>query len=184
VAFIERIWYIGRMLSKHRNLVLVGFMGTGKTVVGQILANRLRRGFLEMDERIAARAGKSIAEVFAQDGEAAFRRMERELVVEISEHPGFVVSAGGGVVLNPANLEDLQRTGVVVCLKAPEAVLLERLRGDRSRPLLSGDLEQRIHDLLTVRGPLYEAIPIQVDTAGLSPEAVAEEVARLTCDAD
>lgn len=172
------------MLSKHRNLVLVGFMGSGKTVVGRILATRLRRGFLDMDARIAECAGKTIAAIFQEDGEAEFRRREREVVREIAARPGWVVAAGGGVVLDPANMNDLCRTGAVVCLSAPVSVLIERLRGDRTRPLLQGDPEQRIRDLLAQRRPLYDAVPFQVNTAGLSPEAVAEEVIRLTCGAD
>ncbi|MDZ4198721.1 MAG: shikimate kinase [Kiritimatiellia bacterium] len=170
------------MLSKHRNLVLVGFMGTGKTVVGRLLAARLRRGFVEMDERIATRAGKTISDIFEQDGEPAFRRMERDLVVELAADPGRVISAGGGAILDSRNLEDFNRTGEVVCLTATPEILMERLRTDRSRPLLQGDREGRIRELLKVRLPLYEAIPLRIDTAGRSPEAVAEEVMRLTCD--
>jgi len=169
-------------MTKFLNLVLVGFMGTGKTAVGRILAARLHRSFVEMDEQIAAKSGQSISDIFATQGEMAFRRMEREWVIEQSGISGRVIATGGGVILDPANMEDLQRTGLVVCLTASKETLLARLQGDHSRPLLEGDQAVRLSELMDARRSLYEAIPIRIDTTGMSPEAVAEEVLRLTSD--
>jgi shikimate kinase len=160
------------------NLVLVGFMGTGKTEVGRILAGRLSRPFVEMDAEIERKAGRTISDLFATEGESAFRRMEREWVREQAGKTGRVIATGGGVVLDPANLVELGRGGVVVCLMASKETLLERLRGDRSRPLLEGDRFTRLTDLLEARRALYEAIPLRVDTTGLSPDAVADAVLK------
>lgn len=167
-------------MNPNLNLVLAGFMGTGKSAVGRILARRLGRSFVEMDAEIERRASRAIREIFASDGEAAFRAMERAWVREQADlpGPGRVIATGGGVVLDPANLEDLGRRGVIVCLTASPGALNARLRGDPSRPLLEGGREDRILALLESRRALYEAIPLRVDTSDRTPEEVAAEVLR------
>jgi len=103
---------------KNKNIILVGFMGTGKTVTGRVLAEQTGLELVDMDSIIEARAGKAISEIFAADGEAAFRAMERELVQELAQRDGLIISTGGGIVLNPDNISDFEKTGLVVCLKA------------------------------------------------------------------
>jgi shikimate kinase len=161
----------------NENIILVGFMGTGKTTVGKIIAGRLHKKFVDMDDVIAARAGKAISLIFSEDGEAHFRKMERELVQELASAPGQVIAAGGGIVLNPENIEDFSRTGMVICLFASEQEIMRRVSGSSSRPLLEkGDKFQRILDLLEKRRPLYAAIPSRIDTSRLTPEEVVETI--------
>ncbi|NLB60611.1 MAG: shikimate kinase [Lentisphaerae bacterium] len=167
--------------SSANNIILVGFMGTGKSAVGQELARQLARRFVDMDEELAARAGKSIALIFAEEGEAAFRAMERELVRELVQARGQVIATGGGVVLNQANLKDFSATGSLVCLSASPEEILRRVAGATQRPLLNQpDPAAVVRQLLAQRQQLYAAIPIQINTTGLSVgEVVAAIRARL-----
>ncbi|MCS7040296.1 MAG: AAA family ATPase, partial [Caldilineales bacterium] len=109
------------------NLVLTGFMGTGKTAVGRAVAARLGRPFVDMDEWIARRAGMSIAEIFARQGEGAFRAMEAELVRELAGQRGLVIATGGGALVDPTNRETFCRTGLVICLTASVEAILARV---------------------------------------------------------
>ncbi len=160
--------------------MLVGFMGTGKSSVGRLLAGRLGMTFTDMDAVIEARQGKPISRIFAEDGEPAFRRLERDLVRELSARAGLVIACGGGIVLNPDNLADYSATGLVVCLSAAPETVLARVAHETHRPLLAeGDKLQKIRDLLARRQPLYDAIPRQVRTDGLSVEAIADRIAAM-----
>jgi shikimate kinase len=132
-----------------------------------------------MDDVIVEREGKPITRIFSEDGEAHFRRLERELVRELSARNSLVIAAGGGVVLDPGNIEDFARTGLAVCLTADPQVILERVRPDSTRPLLAGDTEskrRRILSLLESRRSCYQAIPFQVDTTSLSAADVAVRI--------
>jgi len=162
-----------------RNIVLVGFMGTGKTTVGELLAQQTGMPLLDMDSLIVGKAGKSINDIFAQDGEPHFRSLERELVRELASSQGHVISTGGGIVLNPDNVTDFERSGLVVCLLASPETILDRVRHDTARPLLAGDKEAKIIELLESRKPLYEAIAHKIHTDGLSPQEIAEGIIRL-----
>ena len=162
-----------------RNIVLIGFMGTGKTVTGRALAERTGMELVDMDSIIEERAGKPISSIFGDDGEAAFRKMERELAHELSQREGLIISTGGGVVLNPDNLADFRKSGRVVCLSASPATIFQRLENDTTRPLLSGDKKEQIGALLKKRQPLYDAIEHQIDGDRLDPEGRANEILRL-----
>ncbi len=160
--------------------MLLGFMGTGKSVTARLLAQRLGRELVDMDDVIAQRAGKAITAIFAQDGEPHFRRLERALVQELSARRRLVIAAGGGVVLDPDNLRDFQHSGLVVCLTAAPAVILRRVAAATHRPLLEGgDKEQKLLALLAARQPLYDSIPHRLDTSDLAPEAVADRILAL-----
>ncbi|HOW97738.1 MAG TPA: shikimate kinase [Kiritimatiellia bacterium] len=165
---------------KHANLILVGFMGAGKSATGRRVAARLGRRFVDMDAVIEARAGRAIPEIFACEGEAHFRKLERALVLELAGQRDLVIAAGGGVVLNPDNLRDFERTGLVVCLSAALETILKRVGHHRNRPLLEGgDKEQRVRELLENRRALYEAVARQVETTDLTPDEVAARVLAL-----
>lgn len=171
---------------KKRNIILVGFMGTGKTVTGRVLAERTGMELVDMDSLIEKRQGKTIPEIFSNDGEPAFRAMERELVKELSKCRGLIVSSGGGIVLNPENIADFEKTSFVVCLTASPETIFKRVEKDTARPLLSGDKKEQIEKLLARRKPLYEAIKHRVDTDGLTDKQTADQILELyaleSCD--
>ncbi len=159
------------------NIVLIGFMGTGKTAVGRRVAARLGRPFIDTDALIEARAGRSIARIFAEDGEEAFRRLEAEVVAEASARSGAVIATGGGVVLRPENMARLRRSGVIVALRAqPQAILARVGAGGGDRPLLGNDPEARVRRLLVERDPLYRDAALVVDTTSLTLDEVAARV--------
>jgi len=159
------------------NIVLIGFMGCGKTTVGRELQQRLGYPLVDMDQVIEQRAGKPITAIFADDGETAFRDMETELLKEFNDPdaPRRIISTGGGVVGRAENRALLKDLGYVVWLHAPAAVILERTAKNRSRPLLhTDDPTARIQALMEERGPLYqETAHLKLDTAGLCCAEVA-----------
>jgi shikimate kinase len=163
----------------RRNIVLAGFMGTGKTVTGRVLARRTGLELVDMDALIEVRQGKTIPEIFAQDGEPVFRAMERALVRELSKQSGLIISTGGGIVLDPDNISDFEKTGLVVCLNASPDIIFQRLEKDTHRPLLSGDKKGQIAALLETRKPLYAAIAHGIPTDGLTAEQTADRILEL-----
>jgi shikimate kinase/3-dehydroquinate synthase len=143
-------------MSGPRNLVLVGFMGSGKTTVGKTLSETLALPFADSDAIIAQRAGMSIPEIFALKGEAFFRSLEAAVVQELAQGSGWVIATGGGAVGNPASLQALLTGNYAVWLHAPLACLVERATAEGKRPLLAGGQAlQRAESLLMQRSPLY-----------------------------
>lgn len=144
-------------LQKH-NVILIGFMGSGKTSVGRKLANRLSYQFCDSDQMLEARARNTIAHIFETQGEEYFRNLETDFLKEISvSMKQTVLSTGGGLPLREQNARLLKEMGYVVYLKASKETTIMRLQGDTTRPLLQGDeLEQKVERLLTVRTPIYE----------------------------
>ena len=131
-------------------------MGAGKTTVGKQLARRLGRPFYDSDHEIVARTGVPIPTIFEIEGEEGFRRREAQTLAELSEVPNIVLATGGGIVLNPDNRRCLHDTGWVVYLNVPPAMLYERTRHDRNRPLLQvADPLARLEELHAMRDPLY-----------------------------
>lgn len=160
-----------------KNIVLVGFMGTGKTTVGQALADQLARSFIDLDEAVVAASGKSIPEIFSEEGEEVFRAQERAVVLAAASKSGQVISCGGGIVKDSANIASLAATGDLVCLTATAETILERIGADTNRPLLAGgDRLTRIQELLAERAPFYARIDRQVATDGLDLDQIAEAV--------
>jgi shikimate kinase len=167
-------------MKHYSNIVLVGFMGTGKTSVGKALAKRLRMVFVDMDNVIEQRVGMTVTQIFEEKGEREFRALERQLVHELSAKSGLVVATGGGIVLNPDNISDFSRNGLVVCLSARPETILARLSADSSRPLLTDcDKKNRIVTLLDSRKKLYNAVPHQVDTTDSTIAEIADKVVAL-----
>jgi shikimate kinase len=168
-------------MANDTSIFLAGFMGTGKTTVGRLLAERLGRPFVDMDDRIEARAGKTISAIFAEEGESAFRALEREIVAELAGRRGIVAAAGGGAVMDPANTAALLRAGLLVCLWARPDVIWERVRAQTHRPLLeSGDDKRRaVLELLEKRSPVYHSLPVRVDTSDLTPAEVVERILHI-----
>ncbi len=154
-----------------KSIVLVGFMGSGKSTVGRALHQRLGYPLVDMDQWIEQRARKSIAAIFADEGEQAFRDMETSLLEELDEPtaPRRIISTGGGVIGREENRVLLRRLGYVVWLHAPMEVILERTAKNRERPLLhTDDPAARIAALMAARKPLYEEVAhLRIETAGL-----------------
>lgn len=159
------------------NLYLVGMMGTGKSAVAQPLADALGYRLVDADHTLETAAGRSIAEIFAADGEASFRALETAVLDQIASWHSLVVATGGGVVTRPENWGHL-RQGVVVWLDAPTELLLQRLMGDATpRPLLNHpDPASRLTKLLSERQPLYAQADLRICQQGEPPEQVAQQV--------
>ena len=152
-------------IRQPANLALIGFMGTGKTTVGRLVAEALHFDFLDTDELIQSRTGKSIAEIFAQDGEPAFRELERQIVRELSTKTKTVISTGGGLPTNPENLALLKSYAVVVCLWSSPDKIWNRVKNQTHRPLLHDpNPQKKIQDLLTTREPFYKQADVLVNT--------------------
>ncbi|MBN1270138.1 MAG: shikimate kinase [Kiritimatiellae bacterium] len=167
-------------MSAKSNVVILGFMGTGKSAVGTRLADQVGKTFVDMDAVIEARAGKSISRIFAENGEPHFRALERALVQELAQGADQVIAAGGGVVLDPRNLDDFRRTSVLICLKASPQKILERVAAQTHRPLLEkGDKARQILHLLESRRPRYDAIEHCIDTTDLSVDEVVARAAEI-----
>ena len=161
------------------NIALIGFMGTGKTAVGRVLAEKLGKKFIELDWLIEQKAGKSIPEVFEQDGEIAFRELEIEATKEVSKSKNSVIACGGGIVLNKINIDRLRENARMVYLIASPRVMLRRVSSEEGqRPLLEVDNPTlTIRELLGFRKPFYEsAADIKIDTSKLDINAVVEQI--------
>jgi shikimate kinase len=173
-------------VEESRNIYLVGLMGAGKTTVGRQLARRLGRDFLDSDHEIVERTGVPVSTIFEIEGEEGFRRRERQAIAELAAMPGIVLATGGGAVLNPENRRNLRDTGWVVYLNVPPALLYERTRHDRNRPLLRvADPLARLEELYALRDPLYrETAHFIVDGGRLVASGIVQLLLReyeLTC---
>ncbi len=164
-----------------RHIILTGFMGTGKTAVGQALAERLGRRFLDTDRLVEEGAGLSIPHLFDRFGEEWFREREAEAVASLKDHPpGTVVAAtGGGAVLREENRRIFRECGVVVLLTASLEAILRRVQRQGGRPLLrAAQVRERVLFLCREREPYYRECDLAVDTTGRTPARVAAEVVR------
>jgi shikimate kinase len=159
------------------NLALIGFMGTGKTSVGRLVAEALNFEFVDTDEQIQARTGRTIADIFAKDGEAAFRALEREAVLELTKHSHAVISTGGGLPTNPENLAQLKTNALVICLWSSPEKIWERVRHQSHRPLLHDpEPQKKIRDLLAAREPFYKRADVLINTDIRAVREVAQQV--------
>lgn len=158
------------------NIYLIGFMGTGKSAVGQGVARRLGRQFVDLDRYIEEKAGKTIPDIFSLAGEAFFRTLESKALAELSAKDDFVISCGGGVVTVPENINVMKRTGKVLRLTASVDAMLARCAVSGCRPLLEegGNRKETVERLMAERAPLYEqAADMTVDTTELTvPQAI------------
>ena len=161
------------------NLALIGFMGTGKTSVGRLVAEHLHFEFLDTDELIQDRTGRTIADIFATDGEPAFRALEHALVQELATRSNTLISTGGGLPTNPRNLDSLKQHALVICLWATPEKIWDRVCHQSHRPLLHDpDPRKKIADLLAVREPFYKQADVLVNTDIRSMREVAHQVAH------
>ena len=155
------------------NIVLVGFMGTGKTSVGRRLSVQLRMRYVDTDDIVERDSGRRISEIFEEDGEAAFRALESEAVRKVSELYNVVISTGGGVALKEANMVALKRNGIVFCLNATAEEIYERVQHQSHRPLLqTSDPLAKIRSMLEERHRYYAKADYTVETTGRSFEEI------------
>lgn len=159
------------------NIILTGFMGTGKTLVGKELAKGLKMSYLDTDKLIEEREAAKICRIFQEKGEDYFRRLETKIIKEVSSLDNCVISTGGGAILKKENLAALKRKGVIICLSANPKVILERTRKSQNRPLLkSKDPKSAVEDLLSQRRSFYEKADFEVDTSELATSEVVERI--------
>lgn len=161
------------------NIILTGFMGTGKSSTGRVLARRLAYDFVDTDHQIKSQQGRSVAEIFAQDGEAAFRKMEADVAKELAQRQGLVIATGGHMMLVEDNVNSLSKNGLVFCLSASEEEIVKRLSSKAARykrPLLpTNNLAGFIHKLIEDRSAGYAQFQ-QIDTTGRRPHQVADAI--------
>lgn len=170
-------WNFMTATRPMRNVALIGFMGTGKSVAGRVAAEHLHFTFLDTDHVIEARAGKTINEIFQQDGEPAFREWERRIVEELTHRDKTVIATGGGLPIGEGNLASLKTHALVVCLWASPETIWEHVRAHVHRPLLNeADPLAKIRELLALREPYYRQADVLVNTERRSVREVAQQV--------
>jgi len=163
------------------NIYLVGFMGTGKTVVAKELARKKKWQFVDLDGLIELKEKRTISDIFSREGEPYFRRIEKQALREVAREKNFVVACGGGIVIDQNNIDIMKKTGMIICLTASPEVILERTQGFAHRPLLNtGNPKERIELLLKMRAPYYARADKTINTSRICVKDVAEKVIKMT----
>ncbi len=164
---------------KHKRIILTGFMGTGKTAVGERLAKRLKFDFLDTDLMVEEETGKSITEIFEKEGETIFRNHEKKMVKKALERDKVVIATGGGAIVDPESLKLMKDKGIVIGLSAAPETILKRITGMDTRPLLkSKDQMKKIESLLSHRSPYYRQADKIIDTTKKALEETVEEILK------
>ncbi|WP_019122785.1 shikimate kinase [Brevibacillus massiliensis] len=158
------------------NIIFVGFTGTGKSTVGKALAQALGRRHIDLDEAIVEADGRTIPDIFRDEGEPFFRQLESAVLARLLKQNGLVISTGGGAVLNMENVRRMMESGLVVNVRAAEEEIVRRLSGFTNRPLLVGDVRERVRKLLKERAGRYDFAPLQIETTGRDVSAIVEEI--------
>ncbi|MFA5144214.1 MAG: shikimate kinase [Candidatus Omnitrophota bacterium] len=163
-----------------RNIVLIGFMGTGKTTIAIKIANELGLRYVSIDDLIEKRERRTINEIFTKEGEDYFRDVESAVVRDLSVQDNLVIDTGGGVVIRPENMESLKSGGIVICLTADEEAIMARTKKYKHRPLLNvEDPKLKIRTLLAKRAPLYAKADHSIDTGKLTARQAVEEIIKI-----
>lgn len=162
------------------NIILIGFMGVGKTEIGKLLAKKLKLTYIDTDAMIEREQGMTINEIFAKKGEEKFRDMETGLLEKLAGLDDHVMSTGGGMILRPGNVKKLKAIGHLILLWADPDTVFERVKGAGTRPLLKvDDQKAKIKEILEFRGPIYKGIAdFEVDTSRLSPEEASNKIVK------
>lgn len=169
-----------RPMKRKPNIVLVGFMGTGKTSIGRRLSSQLRMRYVDTDDVVERDSGRRISDIFSDDGEPAFRELESKAVRKVSELHNHVISTGGGVVLKEANMIALKRNGIVFCLTATAKEIYRRVGHQTHRPLLqTSDPLAQIQSMLTERQPYYAEADHTISTTGRSFGEIITHIKRV-----
>lgn len=162
----------------ERNIFFIGFMGSGKTTISAAFSKKYQRKLIEADDILVERAGMSVNEIFATQGEQAFRDMETELCRELVNLDDHVVSCGGGIVVRPQNVEYMKKNGVIILLEATPETILDRVKGSTARPILNGHMNvEYIAELKKKRAEAYQsAADLVIHTDGKAVDEIVEEV--------
>ncbi|MFC1510076.1 shikimate kinase [Candidatus Omnitrophota bacterium] len=164
-------------MMNDRNIVLVGFMGSGKSAVSRQLAELMKREMVSTDALIEKKEGRAITEIFSQSGEAYFRQVEKDVISETVELKGSILDCGGGVILDPDNLVNLKKSGITIYLRTSPDVIYARVKSSTHRPLLAvADPKTKIKEILDARKDLYEQADIIVDTDGKDVKQVCNNI--------
>ena len=167
-------------VKRSPNIVLVGFMGTGKTSIGRRLSSQLRMRYVDTDDIVERDSGRRISDIFAEDGEPAFRELESEAVRKVSKLHNHVISTGGGVVLREVNMTELKRNGIVFCLTATAEEIYRRVGHQAHRPLLqTPDPLAKIQSMLAERRPYYAEADHMIRTTGRSFGEIMSHIRRM-----
>lgn len=160
-----------------KNIVFIGFMGTGKTTIATEVARRLKFNYVSTDDLIEKREKRTINEIFRESGEDHFRNVESEVVRELADKEGLVIDTGGGVVMREENMANLKFNGIVICLTADEDAVIERTKKYKHRPLLNvEDPKRKIRDLMSRREPLYAKADHIIDTGKVTIRQAVDKV--------
>jgi len=163
-----------------KNIVLIGFMGTGKTTIATALAHRLKMRYVSTDDLIEKKEKSTINEIFTRKGEEYFRDVEASVIRDIADKENLVIDAGGGAVLREDNMANFRSNGVVICLAADEETIMARTKKYKHRPLLNvEDPKRRIRELLAKRAPFYAKADHCIDTGKLTAKQVVEKIEEI-----
>jgi shikimate kinase len=167
-------------MNRPNNIVLVGFMGTGKTTVGKLLATQLKWSYVDTDELIEKKTGLNISDIFSQQGEPYFRDIESKVIEEVMLKNHRIISTGGGMVIREQNIITIKSNGIMICLTATPEMIIERTKSDSHRPLLRVDNpKKRIQELMDKRSPYYAKADITIDTTDLSPDEIVIQIMKV-----
>lgn len=167
------------MENDFKNIVLTGFMGTGKTTLGKIISRKSGRRFFDTDVMIEEYCNMSIRDIFDSKGEVYFRETEKRIVSHVSKSSSCIIACGGGVVKNEENRKELKRNGIIICLKADADTIIERVGNDIGRPLIYGLSRGEVENLMKEREPFYNTADIFIDTSHDSPDTLSERIIKL-----
>lgn len=169
------------LIDEAKNIILIGLMGSGKSTIGRTIAKKLCRRFVDTDRLIERKSGKTVAEIFENEGEVVFRKLEKDAIKRVSQYIGIVIATGGGAIKDDENFKNLKECGWIVSLYASAETLYKRISGKRVRPLLLNEKDpvKKLEEILEERKGTYGRADFQIDTEGKDINEIADEVISL-----